>query len=145
MGKSKLIADICLIAVNVLLIIDMIVAIILKRCVRGTDNALYISAISYTVFSVLQLLVFLFSKGLDKYIALLGLLLFKIFTMVFSEIVFDIAIKHTSDYVRNTSDLVVIIFFFVLIAIMFLTEIAYYAINLISRRKKKDEGENSSV
>lgn len=145
MRKSKLIADICLIAVNVLLLIDMIVAIILKRCVRGTDNALYISAISYTVFSVLQLLVFLFSKGLDKYIALIGLLFLKTITMMYAEYFFDLSIRRAPDAVRNMSDLVVIICFFVLIAIMFLTEIAYYAINLISGRKKKDEGENRSV
>lgn len=135
MGKSKLIFNVCLVVLNVLLAIDLIVAIILRQCVKGTDNALYLSAIFYLVFSVLQLLAILLLKAPKKYILSLTFLLPKIGAMVFCEIVCDIAIKHTSDYVRNVSDSVVIICFFVLTALLFIAESAYCIMNLIKHKQ----------
>lgn len=59
----------------------------------------------------------------------------KIGAMVFCEIVCDIAIKHTSDYVRNVSDLVVIICFFVLTALLLIAESAYCIMKLIKHKQ----------
>lgn len=143
--KCPLAFIIIFIILNMLLVTDIIIAGIYKRTVVGASNMILYSGIIYVIFSAFQLCALLFVGNFGKYLFACFLSVPKIAFMVFIEIALDFLIRHSSDYKRDAFELVIIICFFVLTALLFLAEISYCIINLVGQLKKESKGENSSV